>query len=139
MNILQPPTWAKPRGYANGVAAPPGQIVFLAGQIGWDEQMQFHSDDFVEQARQALLNIVAVLSEAGGRPENVVRMVWYVIDKQQYLDSLSALGVVYRDVMGRHYPVMTAVQVVALVDDRALVEIEATAVIPHDVPPLNGV
>jgi enamine deaminase RidA (YjgF/YER057c/UK114 family) len=139
MKILQPPTWAKPRGYANGVAAPPGQIVFLAGQIGWDEQMQFHSDDFVEQARQALLNIVAVLSEAGGRPENVVRMVWYVIDKQQYLDSLSALGVVYRDVMGRHYPVMTAVQVVALVDDRALVEIEATAVIPHDVPPLNGV
>jgi enamine deaminase RidA (YjgF/YER057c/UK114 family) len=139
MNILQPPTWAKPRGYANGVAAPPGQIVFLAGQIGWDEQMQFHSDDFVEQARQALLNVVAVLAEAGGRPDHVARMVWYVTDKHEYLANLPALGSAYREVMGHHYPAMTAVQVVALVDDRARVEIEATAVIPHDVPPLNGV
>jgi enamine deaminase RidA (YjgF/YER057c/UK114 family) len=132
MRILQPPKWAKPRGYANGIATPPGQLVFIAGQIGWDEHMQFRSDDFVEQSRQALSNIVAILAEAGGKPEHVVRLVWYVVDKAEYMTSLSALGPVYRDVMGRHYPVMTAVQVVALVEDRARVEIEATAVIPLD-------
>jgi len=129
MRILQPPDWAEPRGYSNGVAAS-GQIIFISGQIGWDAQCKFQSTDFVEQARQALLNIVAILAEGGGKPEHVTRLTWYVVDREEYLNAGKALGAVYREVMGKHYPAMTAVQVTALVEDVARVEIEATAVIP---------
>jgi enamine deaminase RidA (YjgF/YER057c/UK114 family) len=129
MQILQPPGWAKPRGYSNGVAAR-GQIVFISGQIGWDEQCRFQTDDFVLQARQALLNVVAVLVEAGGKPEHIARLTWYVVNKADYLARSKELGQVYRAIMGSHYPAMTAVAVAALMEDRAQVEIEATAVIP---------
>jgi len=130
MQILQPPTWAKPRGYSNGVAAS-GRIVFVAGQVGWNARGQFDAGDFVSQARQALVNIVAVLAEAGGRPEHIARLTWYVVDKEEYLASSAALGRAYREVIGGHYPAMTAVQVVALVEDGARVEVEASAVIPE--------
>jgi enamine deaminase RidA (YjgF/YER057c/UK114 family) len=129
MRILQPPDWAKPRGYSNGVAAS-GQIVFISGQVGWDAQCTFGSVDFVDQARQALLNIVAVLAEAGGKPEHITRLTWYVTDKQEYINCGKALGAAYREVIGNHYPAMTALQVTALIEDAAKVEIEATAVIP---------
>ena len=129
MRILQPPDWAEPRGYSNGITAS-GQIIFISGQIGWDAQCKFQSTDFVEQARQALLNIVAILAEGGGKPEHVTRLTWYVVDREEYLNAGKALGAVYREVMGKHYPAMTAVQVTALVEDVARVEIEATAVIP---------
>jgi enamine deaminase RidA (YjgF/YER057c/UK114 family) len=131
MRILQPPTWVKPRGYANGTAAR-GTIVFVAGQVGWNARGEFETSDFVGQARRALANVVAVLAEAGGRPEHVARMTWYVVDKDEYLESARALGEAYREIMGRHFPAMTAVQVAALVEDGAKVEIEATAVIPDD-------
>ena len=129
MRILQPPTWTKPRGYANGVAAR-GTIVFVAGQVGWNTSGEFETSEFVGQARQALANVVAVLAEAGGRPEHIARMTWYVVDKDEYLASSHALGAAYREIIGRHYPAMTAVQVAALVEDGAKVEVEATAVIP---------
>jgi enamine deaminase RidA (YjgF/YER057c/UK114 family) len=129
MNILQPPGWAQPKGYANGVAAR-GTVVFIAGQIGWNAAQRFDSDDFVAQAAQALRNVVAVLAEAGGRPEHIARMTWYVLDRREYLARLRELGAIYRQVIGRHYPAMTAVEVGALMEDRARVEIEATAVIP---------
>jgi enamine deaminase RidA (YjgF/YER057c/UK114 family) len=129
MRTLLPPGWTPPRGYANGVVAR-GEVVFVAGQIGWNAQQRFESDDFVAQATQALRNVVAVLREAGAAPSHVVRMTWYVVDKQEYLAGLKALGAAYRDVMGAHYPAMTAVEVSALIEDRARVEIEATAVIP---------
>jgi enamine deaminase RidA (YjgF/YER057c/UK114 family) len=131
MKTLQPPDWAAPKGYANGIAAR-GTLVFVGGQIGWNAQQVFESDDFIEQARRALSNIVAVLAEAGASPKHVVRMTWYVVDRGEYLGNLRALGRVYRDVMGRHYPAMTAVQVAALIEQRAKLEIEATAVIPDD-------
>jgi enamine deaminase RidA (YjgF/YER057c/UK114 family) len=126
---LQPPDWAPPKGYANGIAAR-GTLLFVGGQVGWNAQQQFESDAFVSQAAQALRNIVAVLAQAGARPEHVVRLTWYVVDRDEYLSNLSALGRAYRDVMGRHYPAMSAVQVVALMEARARVEIEATAVLP---------
>jgi enamine deaminase RidA (YjgF/YER057c/UK114 family) len=129
MEFLQPPGWARPRGYANGVAAQ-GRMVFVAGMIGWDAQGHFHTDDFAGQVRQALQNVVAVLHEAGAGPEHIVRMTWYVLDKREYLDASRAVGEAYRDVIGRHYPAMTAVQVGALMEDRARVEIEVTAVVP---------
>ena len=131
MKILHPPDWAPPKGYSNGVAAR-GVLVFVGGQIGWNARQVFESDDFIEQARRALLNVVAVLAEAGARPEHVVRMTWYVVDRREYLDNMRALGGVYRDIMGRHYPAMTAVAVSALIEQRAKLEIEATAVIPDD-------
>lgn len=129
MQILQPPDWGKPRGYSNGIAAS-GQLVFISGQIGWDGNGQFVTDDFVGQARQALMNIVMILAEAGGKPEHITRLTWYVVDKHEYISASKALGAVYREIMGNHYPAMSAVQVVALMEDRARVEIEATAVIP---------
>jgi enamine deaminase RidA (YjgF/YER057c/UK114 family) len=129
MKILQPPDWAPPKGYANGIAAR-GTLVFVGGQIGWNAQQSFESDDFIEQARRALQNVVAVLAEAGARPEHVVRMTWYVVDRREYLDNLRALGGVYRAVMGRHFPAMTAVAVSALIEQRAKLEIEVTAVVP---------
>jgi enamine deaminase RidA (YjgF/YER057c/UK114 family) len=130
MQILQPPMWIKPRGYSNGVMAT-GRIVFVAGQVGWNAKGEFETNDFVGQARQALANVVAVLAEAGGRPEDIARLTWYVIDKDEYLASLRSLGRAYREVLGSHYPAMTAVQVAALIEDGARVEIEATAVMPE--------
>jgi enamine deaminase RidA (YjgF/YER057c/UK114 family) len=129
MEILQPPGWQPPKGYSNGVAAR-GRMVCVSGMIGWDGEGRFHTDDFAGQARQALENIVAVLSEGGARPEHIVRMTWYVLDKREYLDAARELGAVYREVIGRHYPAMTAVQVAGLMEDRARVEIEVTAIVP---------
>jgi len=130
MQILQPPGWRRPGGYSNGVAAE-GRMVFVAGLIGWDENSEFQSDDFIAQTAQALKNTVAVLAEAGAGPEHVTRMTWYITDKQEYLSRGRELGEVYRDVMGRHYPAMAMVQVAGLMDDRAKVEIETTAVVPQ--------
>ena len=132
MQILQPPPWAKPRGYSNGIVAT-GRIVFVAGQVGWNASGEFETNDFVGQARQALVNIVAVLAEAGGRPRDIARLTWYVVDKREYLWSYRPLGRAYREVLGNHYPVMTAVQVAALIEDGAKVEIEATAVIQEPI------
>jgi enamine deaminase RidA (YjgF/YER057c/UK114 family) len=129
MKILQPAGWPPPRGYSNGVAAR-GRQVFVAGMVGWDEQGRFPSDDFAAQARRALENIVTVLAQAGAKPEHIVRMTWYVTSKREYLDSGKALGAAYREVIGRHFPVMTAVEVSALMEDEAKVEIEVTAVVP---------
>jgi len=126
---LSPPDWAPPKGYANGVAAR-GTMVFVGGQIGWNAQQQFETDDFTTQARQALCNVVAVLREAGAGPQHIARMTWYVVDKREYIASYRTLGLAYREVMGRHFPAMTAVEVTALIEDRARVEIEVTAVIP---------
>ncbi len=126
---LLPAGWKQPKGYANGIAAS-GTLVFVAGQIGWTAEERFETDDFAGQTRQALRNVLAVLKEAGGGPEHVTRLTWYVTDKHEYLGALSAVGAAYREVMGRHYPAMTLVEVRALVEDRAKVEIEATAVIP---------
>jgi enamine deaminase RidA (YjgF/YER057c/UK114 family) len=130
MEILQPPGWPRPRGYSNGVAAS-GRQVFVSGMIGWNADGHFESDDFAAQARQALLNIVEVLREAGARPEHIVRMTWYVLDKRAYLAASEALGAAYREIIGKHYPAMTAVEVRALIEDRAKVEIEVTAVVPE--------
>ncbi len=129
MQILQPPGWPRPRGYANGVAAQ-GRQVFIAGMIGWDAQGQFHSDDFASQVRQALENVLAVLREAGGRPEHLVRMTWYVTDKREYLAAGREIGAIWRELVGVYHAAMSAVEVSALMEDRAKVEIEATAVIP---------
>lgn len=129
MKSLLPPGWKPPKGYANGIAAR-GTLVFVAGQIGWTPEQTFAADDFVGQARQALRNIVAVLREGGARPEHIVRMTWYVTDKREYLTSLAALGAIYREVIGAHYPAMTLIEVRGLAEDRAKVEIEATAVVP---------
>jgi enamine deaminase RidA (YjgF/YER057c/UK114 family) len=129
MHLLQPPDWAPPKGYANGIAAR-GLTVFVGGQIGWNGQQQFESDDFVTQAKAALRNVLAVLAEAGAGPEHITRMTWYVTDKREYVASYRALGAAYREVIGRHFPAMTAVQVAALIEDRAKVEIEATAMVP---------
>ena len=129
MQFLQPPGWLPPKGYANGIAAR-GTQVFVGGQIGWNAQQQFESDDFIAQAGQALRNIVEVLREAGAGPEHMVRMTWYITDRDEYNRRLGELGPVYRDAMGRNFPAMTCVQVAALVEQRAKVEIEVTAVVP---------
>jgi enamine deaminase RidA (YjgF/YER057c/UK114 family) len=125
---LQPPGWPQPKGYANGFLAE-GRLVIIGGQIGWDAQGRF-AEGFVAQARQALENILAVLAEAGGRPEHIARLTWFVTDIAEYRASLGALGPAYRAVMGRHFPAMTLVQVGALVEEEARVEIEATAILP---------
>ena len=129
MTILQPDGWAPAKGYANGIAAR-GTQIFVGGQIGWNAQQQFESDDFIEQTAQALRNIVAILSEAAAGPEHMVRMTWYITDRVEYNARLKELGTVYREVMGRNFPAMTCVQVAALVEARAKVEIEVTAVLP---------
>jgi enamine deaminase RidA (YjgF/YER057c/UK114 family) len=128
--ILQPEGWAKPIGYANGIAAT-GRQVYVGGQIGWNGQCQFESDDLVDQVRQTLQNIMAVLAAAGGRAEHITTMTWYFIDKADYLANLKGIGQAYREVIGRHFPAMAAVQVVALIEDRAKIEIQAIAVIPE--------
>jgi enamine deaminase RidA (YjgF/YER057c/UK114 family) len=129
MKLLQPAGWAEPRGYANGVMAR-GAMIFVGGQIGWNAQQQFESDDFIAQTRQALLNIRAVLQAGGAGPEHMVRMTWYVVDRVEYIARLKELGAAYREVMGRNFPAMTCVEVSALVEERALIEIEVTAVLP---------
>ena len=128
MKVLQPPGWKAPRGYVNGVAAGPGTQIFVAGQIGWNAQCQFDSDDLVAQVRQALENVRAVLAEAGAAPEHIVRMTWYLTDKREYLARAREIGAAYREVIGAYTVAMTAVQVAALIEDRAQVEIEVTAV-----------
>src|SRR6187397_862981 len=127
--VLQPAGWAVPRGYVNGVAAA-GTQVFVAGQIGWNGQCQWESDDLVAQVRQALLNVRAVLAEAGAAPEHIVRMTWYLTDKREYLARAREIGAAYRETIGSYAVAMTAVQVQALIEDRARVEIEVTAVVP---------
>lgn len=131
MKLLQPPGWRSPRGYANGVAAS-GTMVFVAGQVGWNAEQQFESDDFVAQVRQALLNVRAVLAEAGAGPQHITRMTWYLIDKRVYLARSREVGAVFREVVGGYHAAMSAVQVSALIEDRAQVEIEVTAVVPRD-------
>jgi enamine deaminase RidA (YjgF/YER057c/UK114 family) len=130
MTVLQPPSWAKPKGFANGIAVKGGTTVYLAGQVGFTGQGEWRARDFAGQFRQALANILEVLAEAGGRPEHLVRLTWYVLDKQEYLGALKEVGAAYRELMGRHYPVMAVLQVSGLVEDAARLEIEATAVIP---------
>jgi enamine deaminase RidA (YjgF/YER057c/UK114 family) len=127
--ILQPPGWAKPKGFANGIAAA-GRQVFVAGQVGWTADNRWEAKDFAGQFRQTLLNTLAVLAEAGAKPEHIVRMTWYITDKREYLASLKEIGAAWRELMGRNYPVMAVVQVVALMEDEAKVEIETTAVLP---------
>jgi enamine deaminase RidA (YjgF/YER057c/UK114 family) len=129
MQILHPKHWARAKGFANGIAAE-GRQVYVAGQVGWNAEQRFESDDFVAQVEQALANIVAVLAEADARTEHLVRMTWYVTEKREYLARLAEVGQVYRRVIGRHFPTMTLVQVASLLEDRAKVEIEATAVVP---------
>ena len=129
MKKLQPPGWAEPKGYANGVMAR-GALIFVGGQIGWNGDQQFESDDFIAQTRQALLNITAVLKAGGAGPEHMVRMTWYVVDRVEYVERLKELGAAYREVMGKNFPAMTCVEVAALVEERAKIEIEVTAVLP---------
>lgn len=130
MRILQPAGWKKPKGYANGIVAK-GRTVFVAGQVGWNAEETFETSDFTGQARQALKNIVAILAQAGAGPEHICRMTWYVGDRHEYNASLKELGATYRDVMGRNFPAMTAVQVAGFVEEGAKLEIEVTAVIPE--------
>ena len=127
--VLQPPGWARPKGYANGVAVH-GRQIYVAGMIGWDGQGQFHTDDLAGQVRQALHNVVAVLAEAGAKPEHIVRMTWYVTDKREYLREAREIGAIYRAVIDSFSVAMTSVHVVALIGDLAKVEIEVTAVVP---------
>lgn len=129
MNVLLPPGWPRPKGYANGVAAK-GRMVFVAGMIGWDAEGRFHTDDLAGQVRQALTNIRAVLDVAGAKPEHIVRMTWYVTDKREYLAQQREIGAAFRDLINSYNAAMTAVEVSALMEDRAKVEIEVTAVIP---------
>jgi enamine deaminase RidA (YjgF/YER057c/UK114 family) len=129
MQILQPPGWPRPKGYSNGVAAS-GRMVFVSGMVGWNAKGVFESDDFAAQVRQALANVVDVLAEAGARPEHIVRMTWYVVDRDEYLSAQHAIGAAYREMIGRHYPAMSAVAVAGLMEARARVEIEVTAVVP---------
>ena len=128
--VLQPAHWARPKGYANGVAVS-GRQVFVAGMVGWDAQGQFHSDDLATQVRQALQNVVEVLSEAGAKPAHITRMTWYLLDKREYLERGREIGAAFREIIGDFGIAMTAVQVVALIEERAQVEIEVTAVIPE--------
>ena len=130
MTVLQPPSWAKPKGFANGIAVKGGTTVYIAGQVGYTGQGEWRARDFSGQFRQALGNILEVLAQAGGRPEHLVRLTWYVLDKREYLGALKEVGAAYRELMGRHYPVMAVLQVSGLVEDAARLEIEATAVIP---------
>lgn len=127
--LLQPDGWVTPKGYANGVAAR-GTMVFTGGQIGWNGLQQFESDDFIAQTRQTLLNVRAVLEAAGAGPEHLVRLTWYVVDRHEYNSRLRELGAVYREVLGKNFPAMACVQVAGLMEERAKIEIEATAVIP---------
>lgn len=129
-DILLPAGWARPRGYSHGIAGD-GRQVFISGQIGWNARCEFTSDRFADQVRQALANIVAILAEAGGRPEHLVRLTWYVTSREEYLREIAEVGSAYREIIGKNFPTMAVVQVVALIEARARVEIEATALIPR--------
>ena len=133
MNPLQPPAWPRPRGYANGIAAR-GTVIAVAGQIGWNAQSAFETDDLVGQVRQALSNVLTVLADAGAGPQHIVRMTWYLLSRDEYVARLAEIGAAYRELMAAHgsvnYPAMTAVQVAALIEPRAKVEIEVTAILP---------
>ena len=129
MKILQPPGWARAKGFSNGIAAK-GNLVFIAGQIGWTGEGKWEARDFAGQFKQAIKNILEILAQANGKPEHIVRLTWYVLDKQEYLSSLKSVGEAYRELMGKHYPTMAVVQVSGLVEDEARLEIEATAVVP---------
>lgn len=129
MEFLQPPGWVRPKGYSNGVVAS-GRMVFVAGQVGWDGSEQFRTDDLVGQVRQSLGNIVAILAQAGARPEHIVRMNWYLADQKEYNARLDEIGKAYREIIGPHYPAMTALQVAGFVEHGAKIEIEATAMLP---------
>ena len=129
LETIQPPGWAAPKGYANGVAGQ-GRLLFVGGQIGWNAQCVFETDDLVAQVRQTLENVVAVVRAGGGGPEHIASMTWYYTDKQEYLGALKSIGGVYRQVMGKHFPAMAAVEVKALIEDRAKVEIQAMAILP---------
>ncbi|MCK2126612.1 RidA family protein [Thauera aromatica] len=130
MQVLQPPGWKRPKGYSNGIIAS-GRTVFVAGQVGWDEQEVFRTDDLVGQIRQALTNIVAILAAGGARPEHIVRMNWFLADAAEYNARLAEIGEVYRELIGRHFPVMMALQVAGFVEHGAKVEIEVTAMLPE--------
>lgn len=133
MNILQPPQWVEPRGYANGIMTEftaGSRLIFVGGQVGWNDQQVFETDDFAEQVGQTLRNIVAILEQGGAGPEHITRMTWYVCNKKEYLASLREVGRHYREIVGRHYPAMTAIEVADLIEDKAKVEIEVTAVVP---------
>ncbi|AEE65791.1 endoribonuclease [Bordetella pertussis] len=133
MKILQPPDWLAPRGYSNGTLtemAVGSKLVFVGGQVGWNGQQQFETDDFAEQVRQTLVNVLAIMAEGGAGPQHIVRMTWYVKNKAEYVASYPEIGKHYRELIGRHFPAMTAVEVADLIEDRAKVEIEVTAVIP---------
>lgn len=129
MEFLQPPGWVRPKGYSNGVVAS-GRMVFVAGQVGWDGSEHFQTDDLVGQVRQSLGNIVAILAQAGARPEHIVRMNWYLADQKEYNARLDEIGKAYREIIGPHYPAMTALQVAGFVEHGAKIEIEATAMLP---------
>jgi enamine deaminase RidA (YjgF/YER057c/UK114 family) len=129
MKILQPPGWARPKGYSNGISAS-GNLIFVAGQVGWTGENKWQAKDFAGQFRQTLKNTLAVLAEAGAGPEHIVRMTWYILDKKEYLGALPEVGAAWRELVGRHYPAMAVVQVGALIEDAARVEIETTAVVP---------
>ena len=131
IEILQPPSWAKPKGFANGIAAS-GTLVFVAGQVGWTGEGKWEAKDFAGQFRQALKNCIDVVAQAGGTPQHIVRLTWYITNKQEYLSSLKEVGVAYRALMGRHFPVMAVVEVSGLMEDEAKLEIEATAVVPPE-------
>jgi enamine deaminase RidA (YjgF/YER057c/UK114 family) len=133
MKVLQPPSWTRPRGYANGIAAR-GTVISVAGQIGWNAQCKFETDDLVSQVRQALANVLDVLAEANAGPEHIVRMTWYLLSRDEYVARAAEIGAAYRELMttsgATHYPAMTAIQVSALIEPRAKVEIEVTAIVP---------
>jgi enamine deaminase RidA (YjgF/YER057c/UK114 family) len=130
MKVLQPPGWARPKGFANGVSAR-GRLIFTAGIVGWDEQLRFVASDLVGQFRQVLLNTLAILAEDGAAPEHVVRMTWYVTDCGDYVAHAREIGAVYRELMGKHFPAMAVVEVAALVEPEAKIEIETTAMVPE--------
>ena len=131
MKILQPPGWPRPKGYSNGIAVKGGTAVFVAGQVAFNSQGEIEQESFAAQFRQTLLNTIAVLAEAGAKPEHIVRMTWYILDKKEYLGAIREVGAAYRELLGRHYPAMAVVQVSGLIEDQARLEIETTAVIPE--------
>jgi enamine deaminase RidA (YjgF/YER057c/UK114 family) len=127
--ILQPPEWSRPKGYANGMSAR-GRMIFISGQVGWDDRGQFNSDSLTGQVKQALANIVRVLEEGRAEPQHLVRLTWYVLSREAYIREVREIGAAYREVLGKHFPAMSVVEVSGLIEPRALVEIEATAVVP---------
>ena len=136
MTVLLPVGWPRPKGYSNGITVDAGRLVFVAGMVGWDENGDFHSDDLVEQFRKTLENTKAVMAEGGAEPEHIVRMTWYITNKEEYLSNLKAIGTIYREVMGKNYPAMACVEVSSLMEDRAKIEIETTCVVADPLP--NG-